>query len=402
VSAGGDANHRTISLPGPLVPLIVGAVGLLACALYGLVSPASFFRAYLISFLLWVGIPLGALALVEIGRLTGGAWADQLRPVLGPASRTIPLLALLFLPLLLGLPLLFPWANAEAVQSNLELAAKTKYYLNVPGFLVRAAFYFLVWIGFAFWITWPRRAGSADPRPTPPVAYQERRRLGIRSAVGLVLFGFTVTFASIDWAMSLEPEPKWFSTIYGVMWAVGMILSAFSFGVAVVGRFSPHADQQVLRDLGNLMMAFTLMWAYLAFSQFMLIWAGNLREEVTWYARRGTPLWADMAFVLVFGQFAVPFAVLLSGVVKTNARSLMVVALLVFLMRFLDVFWLVAPAFFPADPDRFWDSADLFWLTPLAFVGIGGLWVACFLWLRPTTVPDPAPAATPEGEPAHE
>jgi hypothetical protein len=397
-------------MPRPPVPLIVGAAALAACALYGLVSPASFFRAYLIAFLLWVGLPLGALALVQIGRLTGGYWADQLRPVLGPAARTIPLLAVLFLPIALcvvvqqsrDLAWLYPWASPETVANNNELRAKTTYYLNVPGFLIRASVYFAVWIGFAFWTTRPRSGGArqtpesypASESGPPPLAYEERQRLGVRSGLGLALYGLTVTFASIDWALSAEPEARWFSTIYGVIWGVGMILSAFAFGVAVVARFNPGADKQVLRDLGNLTLAFILIWAYLAFSQFLLIWAGNLPDENSWYLRRGTPFWSGLAAVLVLGQFVLPFVVLLSGVIKTNARALLVVALVVFLMRFVDVFWLVAPAF----PD----NADLFWLTPLAFAGVGGLWLAAFLWLGPSTVPDPTPEPAPQGELAHE
>jgi len=383
-----EGTNQAFPLPGPRMPLIVGAAALVVCALYGLYSPASFFRAYLISFLMWVGVSLGALAIVEIGRLTGGRWAAQLRPVLGPAAQAMPLLLALFLPILLGMHFIFPWANTETVANDAELRQKTLYYLNVPGFIIRAAFYFAAWIGFAYVVTPPRAAGS------PPLSIADKRRLGIISALGLGFFGLTVTFASIDWAMSLEPEPKWFSTIYGVMWAVGMILSAFSFGVAYVCAFNPDADKQVLRDLANLLMAFTLVWVYMAFSQYLLIWSGNLREEIPWYLRRGQGVWSGMAFLLFLFQFAVPFAILLSGNVKTNPRLLLGVALLVFLMRFVDIFWLTAPAF----PN----NGDLFFLQPLAFVGIGGLWIAAFIWLKPSTVPDIVTVAEPAGELAHE
>ncbi len=388
MNVAGAANHRTVPLPGPLVPLGVGVLALAVCALYGLVSPASFFRAYLIAFLPWLSVSLGGLALLQIGRLTGGAWADQLRPVLGPAARTLPLLALLFLPLLLGLALVYPWANHELVANDAELARKTVYYLNVPSFLGRAAFYFLVWIGSAYLVTRQRPTGAVPPTE------DQRRRVGMVSGIGLALFGFTITFASIDWAMSLEPEPKWFSTIYGALFGVGMILSAFAFGVAVVCRFNPAADRQVLRDLGNLLMAFVMVWMYLQFSQYLLIWSGNLREEIPWYVRRSQDVWSGMAFLLVLLQFAVPFALLLSAGVKDNPRALMGVALLVFGMRFIDLFWMIAPAFS--------DNRDLFWLYPLASCGVGGVWLACFLWLRPTTVPDPTLVITPEGGLAHE
>jgi Ni/Fe-hydrogenase subunit HybB-like protein len=281
--------------------------------------------------------------------------------------------------------LIFPWANSTILENDAEWLQRTKYYLNVWSFVPRAVCYFLVWIGFGFLLT--RR------QPTS-VTEDDRRRLGMQSAFGLALFGITVTFASIDWAMSLEPEPKWFSTIYGVMFAVGMILSAFSFGVAIVCRFNPNAEKQVLSDLGNLLMAFTLVWVYMAFSQYLLIWSGNLREEITWYARRGQDVWSVMAFVLVLLQFAVPFVLLLSPTVKTNPRRLMAVAILVFAMRFVDLFWMVAPAF----PN----NSDLFWLQPVGFVGIGGLWLAGFLWFQPSVTPDPAPTLGALGELAHE
>ena len=185
--------------------------------------------------------------------------------------------------------------------------------------------------------------------------------------------------------------------VFDHLWAlfgVGMILSAFAFGVAVVCRFNPAADRQVLRDLGNLLMAFVMVWMYLQFSQYLLIWSGNLREEIPWYVRRSQDVWSGMAFLLVLLQFAVPFALLLSATVKDNPRALMGVALLVFGMRFLDLFWMLAPAFS--------DNSDLFWMYPLAACGVGGVWLAGFLWLRPTTVPDPTLVITPEGGLAHE
>jgi hypothetical protein len=388
VNSGGEPDPRSLALPGPLVPLGVGLAALAVCALYGLYSPASFFRAYLIAFLVWLGVSLGGLALVAIGHLTGGAWAAQVRPVLGPAARVAPAMALIFLPLLLGLHLVYPWADAAAVAADAELRQKTIYYLNLPGFLGRAAFYFLVWTGAGFLIAQRRPQGAMQP------SEEERRRLGLLSAVSLALFGFTITFASIDWSMSIEPEPRWFSTIYGAIFGVGMILTAFAFAIAVVCRFNPAPERQVLRDLGNLLLAFTMVWMYLQFSQYLLIWSGNLREEIPWYVRRSQDVWCGMALVLVLLQFAVPFALLLSPTVKENPRALMGVAALVFAMRFVDLFWMIAPAF--------GEYGDLFWLYPLAVVGVGGLWVSAFLWMKPTTTPAAAPEPVPVGGLAHD
>jgi hypothetical protein len=383
VTAAYEPTRRVGLLPGPFPAFVVGAVALVVCAVYGFFQPESFFRAYLIAYFFWVGVSLGSLALVQISPLTGGHWGDYIRPVLAPATRTLPLLAVLFLPLLFGLTKLYPWAMPDELAHDPMLLMTTKYYLNVPSFLVRAALYFLIWLGTVSIVMGWRGAPLASA-----ATENERRRYRAFCAVGLVCYGLTTTFSAIDWAMSLEP--KWFSTIYGAMIGTGQLLSAFSFAVVVIA-WSHSADRPILRDLGNLLLTFTMVWTYMAFSQFLLIWAGNLREEIPWYLRRGDGVWPGMAAFIFVLQFAVPFALLLSRTIKENPRTLLAVAGLAFAVRLVNDFWLIAPAF----PD----NGDLFFLQPIAYLGIGGLWLGTYLWLGPQAMPAVVPASSDVGEP---
>jgi hypothetical protein len=368
----------------------VGVAVLALSALVGFFAPDLFFPAYLVAFNFWLAIALGSLALLMIQHLTGGQWGAVLRPVLEAASRTLPLLALFFVPLLLGLHRLYPWTHEE-FQHEMRFPLKVVYYLNVPFFLLRAALYFAVWIGLSFFLNrWSRQ---------PSLTLRQDRRYRLLSAPGIALYGLTITFAAIDWLMSLEPD--WFSTIYGVMVAVGQLLTAFAFAVLVVtllAQWPPMRDElkpDVGIDLGNLLLAFTMLWAYLSFSQFLLIWSGNLPEEITWYLRRLREGWEWVAVALVLFQFFVPLFLLLSRDVKRVARRLAAVAGLALLMRFVDFFWLVAPAseMTPSGPLR------LPWLELLLTIGLGGVWSAYFLWqlaARPLIRPaDPIYAEAP-------
>jgi hypothetical protein len=378
--------------------VFIGAAALLLCAVASAIGGAfyaphfvDFFRAYLVGYMLWLGVALGGLALLMISRLTGGAWADQIRPALESAAQTLPLLALLFLPIVLGAGLLYPWADKEFLGHNEKIQNKA-FYLNVPFFAVRAAIYFGVWITLGLSLV--RGLRRLGPAPT----LEQMRRLRAISAVGLGLYGLTITFAVIDWTMSLTPE--WFSTIYGAMLATGQLLAGMGFAVAITllpvvvsgGSWasrsseppnhpttqSPH--KQVLNDLGNLMLAFTMIWAYMAFSQFLLIWSGNLPEEITWYLHRLRGGWQWFALAILVLQFAVPFCLLLSRDVKRNPRHLFAIAVLILVMRAVDLFWVIAPSY----PPGVWLA---YLLAPFAVVGLGGLWLGWFLRLLLTAPP---------------
>jgi hypothetical protein len=372
--------------------LIVGAVALLVCGVTGLFQPTQFFRAYLIAFNYVLGIVLGCLVILMLQYLTGGAWGVLLRRLLETVAGTLPLLALFFVPLAFGMSYLYVWARPGA-EADPELARKAVY-LNVPFFLVRTGVYFVIWAGLGLLL--PRMARPLDRTDDPAVEH----RLRLVSAPGLVLYGLAITFASIDWAMSLEPH--WYSTIYPVMFALGQVLSGMTFAVAAVvllataGPLAGVVRPAHLRDLGNLTLAFVMIWAYLAFSQFLLIWAGNLPEETPWYLRRlhGGLEWVGL--LLIGLHFALPFLLLLSKNVKTDGRRLAVVAGLVLVMRFVDLFWLITPGVEDAPP---WPWV---WLDVAAVVGLGGVWLAALLWqLRRTQLVPPYAVPILEGNHHH-
>jgi hypothetical protein len=354
--------------------LIVGVVGLALCILGAFVSRDQFFYSYLMAYVFWLGIALGSLGIVMLHNLTGGAWGIVIRRLLESAMRTLPLMLLLFLPLLFGLPSLYEWARPEALAGDAVLQHKSAY-LNVPFFLLRSALYFALWIGAAYLLTrWSRdHDRTADPRLI--------QRLRILSGPGLVLYVLTITFASIDWLMSLEPH--WYSTIYGVHFLGSHALSAFAFTILLAGwlvRAEPFAG--VVRpthfnDLGNLLLAFVMLWAYFAFSQWLIIWSGNLPEEITWYAHRTRGGWEWIALALMVFHFFLPFFLLLMRGVKRRVPALCALAAAIVFMRLIDVFWYTLPAFHP-------ETFHIHWLDIAAPVGLGGVWIAAFIWqLRP-------------------
>ncbi|TMA37547.1 MAG: hypothetical protein E6J83_15885 [Deltaproteobacteria bacterium] len=345
----------------------VGAVALVAAGIGGAFSPAAFFHAWLASWLFWLSIPLGALAIVMLHYLSGGSWGIVIRRVSESTAATLPLLALLFVPVAIGVRAIYEWAG-PTVAADPALHFKHTY-LNVPFFLARAVFYFVAWIVVArIFVRWSeQRDLVADPDPDP-------RRFRLFAGPGLVVYGITITFASIDWAMSIEPH--WSSTVYPMMFAVGQVLTGFAFTItmAILLRdrqpFGRLINPPNLIDLGNLMLAFVLLWAYLAFSQFMLIYAANIREEVTWYLVRERPGWLAVALLLIGAHFALPFALLLQRAVKRNPVSLAGVAILILFMRLVDDYWLVLPGMRGAEGFHW-----LYVVTPLA---VGGLWLAAF------------------------
>lgn len=349
--------------------LVVGIAGLVACLLR--FDAGQSFQSYLLGFLFCLLLPLGSLAVLMLHHMVGGAWGFVIRRQLEAAARTIPLMAVLFVPLLFGMTELYPWADPQKVAANEHLAHKTPY-LNFGFFLGRAIFYFVVWTILALLLS--RWSSSQDE--TGGKASQ--RRLQNVSAGGLVLFGLTISFAAVDWGMSLEP--LWFSTIYGALFIVGGALSSIVLTIIVLAalRDRKPLDQVVtsdhFHDLGKLLLAFVMLWAYISFSQYLIIWSGNLAEEVPWYLSRGRGGWEHVALVLIILHFFVPFALLLSRKRKRSSRALVRVAALVLALRFVDMVWLIVPAFHPGE-------LTLDWLDFVAPLGIGGLWLACFLWV---------------------
>ena len=343
-------------------------VGLAACALGALLDPGQLLRSYLVAYVFWTGCALGCLAVLMINYVTGGTWGAAIRRLLEAGAGTLPLLALGFLPLAAGVRHLYAWARPGAVADDPQIA-HVHLFLNVPFFLARAVLYFAAWIAVARALR--RWSLGRDAGPDPAL----ERRLELLSRGGLVLLGLTMTFAAIDWMMSLEPH--WASTIYGVIFMGGSVLTAFALVITVAAGLADDPDVArvltpgTLHDLGNLLLAFLMLWAYFSYSQFLIVWAGNLPEEIPWYLARTRGGWGWLALALVLFHFALPFPVLLARTVKRRARTLAAVAGVLVAVRALDVFWQIAPAFHPGE-------LAVHWLDPAALLAVGGLWVAAF------------------------
>ena len=347
-----------------LIGIIVIGVSLILAFL----SPVQFFRSYLFAYVFWVGLALGSLAITLLHHLSGGRWGAVIRRVLESGTRTFPLLLILFLPLIPGIRSLYLWSDQEKVAADHILQQKTAY-LNVPFFLGRTALYFVVWLLLAYLLNkWSRQEDQGSTA-------RLQSRFQFLGGIGLLLYGLTATFASIDWMMSLEPH--WFSTIYGLLVITGQVLSAFAFVIAVASvlmQYEPLSEKlttTLFHDLGKLMFAFVMVWAYLAFSQFLIIWSGNLPEEIPWYKHRLTHGWQLLGLFIVVFHFALPFLLLLSRDLKKNPRLLAMVAVGVLFMRIVDLYWTIGPEFHQ-------QGLTVHLLDILLPVGMGGIWLAFF------------------------
>jgi hypothetical protein len=344
---------------------------LFAILVFGLLQDRrQFFHSYLVAFAFWAGISVGSLALLMLQHLTGGGWGLVIRRVLEAATRTLPLVVVLFLPIILGAQWLYPWTHHEEMARSEALTEKAKY-LNLPFFTIRAAIYFAIWLLLAYFLNrWSKLQDQ-----TAQQEYTKRMRL--LSGPGMVLFVFTVTFASIDWFMSLDPE--WSSTIFGFLFVAAWSLSALAFVIAVMANLSKHEPmknvvaQLHFHDLGKLLLALVMLWAYFAFSQFLIIWSGNLPEEIRWYLPRTRGGWGAMVLAVVILHFALPFLFLLSRSLKRHADKLVIVAILILVMRFFDYLWMIAPSFTG-------EHFHISWMDLVAPIAIGGLWLAVFAW----------------------
>jgi len=357
--------------------LIIGLVFALISAALAFLRPDEFYRAYLLGFMCWLGVSLGSMAIVMIRHLTGGGWGTVIRRILGAAMRTLPLLAILFIPILIAVAQhrIYPWAMPlEAIQDqhireHLEKHSFVKTsYLNFSGFLFRAILYFVIWNVLSFLLSmWSKQTDHAS-------APDNSQRFKAVAGPGLILYAFTISFAVIDWVMSLDPS--WISTIFGLIILIGQVLSAMCFAVVVeriLFNYKPMSEllkPNFVHDHGKWMLTFTMVWAYFSFSQWLIIWAGNLPSEITFYLRRINNGWGFVALSLVIFHFSVPFAILLSRPLKRNIRQLVWVAVLLLLMVYVDLFWIIEPNF---SINFSVTIADI--IVPIA---IGGIWLWYF------------------------
>lgn len=348
--------------------LIVGVVGLGLLGLGYTADHHQFFRSYLMGFVFWVSVALGSLALLMVSHLSGGGWGIVARRVFEASSRTLPFLALAFLPVAFGLQDLYLWAQPDQAATDRIIQHKAPY-LNTGFFLIRTAIYFAIWSGIAWTLsTWSRRQDDGADTAL---------RMQRLSGGGLLVYAITVFFMSVDWIMSLDPH--YYSSVYGMLFMVGQGLSGMAFTIAMLAVFGQREPLSKVigpshfHDLGKLLLAFVMLWAYLTFSQFLIIWSANLPEEIPWYLARMQGGWGWVGLVLIFGHFFLPFFLLLNRDLKRNARTLSLIALVILAIRLADMFWLIGPAHGTT-------AIALHWMDIVAPVALGGLFVTVFLW----------------------
>jgi hypothetical protein len=346
----------------------VGIVLAIASIIGGIYSPGDFFHSYLMGYLFWLGLTLGSMGIVMLQYLTAGAWGIMTRRTLESASRTLPLCALLFIPVAAGMPWLYDWAHSDLVKNEYVLRHR-HVYMNPSMFIGRAILYFVVWGIFTYFLNkWSLEQDERGGLET---------RLARLSAPGLLIYVFTITFATIDWAESLENN--WFSTIWGFLFVAREGLASFAFVIivmALLSRREPLASRfkpAHLHDLGKLLLVFVMLWAYFEFSQLVVIWSGNLTDEIPWYLHRFATSWGWLGVMLIVLEFIVPFLMLLSRPLKRNAIALCCVVGLIIFMRWVDLMWIVMPQYYQR-------GFRLTWMNLVVPSAIGCLWIAVFVW----------------------
>ncbi len=352
--------------------VILGGLGAAATAAGFFIERGTFFQSYLIGYMFWMYITLGCFGLLMVQHLSGGAWGIVSRRVFEAAVRTLPVMAILFIPIAMNLPALFPWARPEALH-DAQIQTKAAY-LNPTFFLARAVGYFVIWIGIGFTLTGWSAKQDID---APVIPGPEDRKFRVLSGPGLVIYMITITFMSVDWMMSLDPH--WTSTIFGVLFVGGAGLSALAFAIVILATLStakPMSDLMVpdrFHDLGKLMYAFVLLWAYFSVSQLIIVWSGNLPEEIPFYLRRFQGVWGKVSWIVLFGHFVVPFCFLLSRRIKRNAKLAARVALFILAMRAVEIAWMIAPMVRHGE-----NAAGPNWVDFAAVLGLGLLWLLVF------------------------
>ena len=366
------------------VATLVAAVATVGSIICVVVDKKLFLQSWLVGFMFCLGLSLGSLALLMLQYTTGGNWGVLGRRFWEAATSTPTLLFmfLCWLPLVVGMKDLFPWSNMKPEELVVDRA---KYWLNPKLFIVRGIIYFLLWIFWAWRLRrWSDREERGEATPQSLVNIQNF------SGAGIIVYGLTITFASVDWVMSLNP--MWWSTVWGMLFMVGECLSTFAFTIWLLARFaqlepvSRVVKSEHYHDYGKLMFAFVVLWAYLSFAQWLIIWAGNLTEEIRWYLDRVHGHWKVIATGLIFLHFVLPFAIMLSRNLKRQPRKLVTMAMWIMIVRIVDLFWLVQPSFH--GPVHVHGEAGA--LAPLNIpvaamnvvnvLAIGGWWLTIFFW----------------------
>lgn len=374
--------HNIRSIPVPVERLgarassierasgVIGALGILLCVAGFFTNRGHFFHSYMFAFTYWSGFSIGGLGVLLMHHTVGGRWGVTIRRLLEAQMRTLPLVGILIIPVFLfGLAQVYPWARPADVANNAILRHKQGY-LNVPFFVGRTVLYFAVWL---FWgLRVNRMADRQDETGDPTL----RERMRAFSAPGVLVFTMTASFAYIDWLLSADAE--FFSTVYGAMILIGDVLQAIALSIIVLvlagGRdgFQGRVNSKVLHDLGNMMFAFVIFWAYLSASQLIIVWPANLPQELQWYLVRVHGFWKYFAAATALSMFALPFVLLLSQPRKRNPIRLMRVAIFILCARIIDMFWIVEPTYRRS-------GFELYWTDFATFIGLGGIWIYAYL-----------------------
>jgi hypothetical protein len=360
--------------------LVVGVLGVIFSVIGWVTKPDTFFPSYLMAFLLVLGLSLGSLGLLMLQHLTSGHWGIMIRRPLEAATRVLWLIPVFFVPLVFGMKYLYSthqvgdqvrigWLDAPKPPAEGHLSDLQRWYLTHTGFLIRAVIYFALWIGLMtlFNVMSRQQDVHRDDRAL-------RARFKFWAGPGIILYVFAMTFAAIDWAMSLSPH--WASTIYGFLFVAGQAISAMSLMIITVVMFS-HAEpfshivqRRHLHDLGKLLFTFNMLWAYFGFSQLLIIWSGNQPEEISFYRSRLYGGWGAVAVMVLVLHFFIPFFALLSRDVKRNQAVLPKIAMWLLAMRCVDLYWWTRPEFTANALPSLWDFA--------AVLALGGLWLWFF------------------------
>ena len=352
-----------------LKALIVGVIGLVLCTIGLLADPRRAVAAYLFAYVAVLTMVLGALIQVMISHVTAARWFTVLRKLTLTVTASLPMLAVLLLPVLFGVHRLYPWAHAASLSPAMrKLAVHRQAWLNVPFFVVRAIAYVIIFAACGEMLRrWAARENHVSRGAEVVMVLRRQRRA---SAIGLVVVGLTLTLVAFDWLMPLDTE--WYSTIYGVYVFAGGFVAALGLVALLAyistrngGALDGSVSEEHFGALGKLMLTFVIFWAYIAFAQFLIIWIGDIPADSSWYVVRGSGSWGMLGLFVVIGQFAIPFVLLLSRTLKRQPRALAAVGVWLVVMHVLDVYWLVLPAFDPS-------GMKLSWMDPAALLMVGG------------------------------
>jgi hypothetical protein len=359
---------------------LAGTCALVACAATWIIlvawhpqDAAAFYKGYLFAWLFFLAMSLGAMTAVMVDHLVGGEWGAFVRRFGEAAANVLPLMFVLFVPILIGLRRIYPWADPN---NHNAVVVHKQGYLNPGLFIARYVVYFAIWITTAWLLR--RFSLQRDRAPGPRAEHSLR----VVSAAGLVAYFVTMSLAAVDWIMSLEPQ--WYSTIFGLIVCVGQAVVGLAMLIIMLDLmsteppFATRVQPRHFNDLATLLITAVILWAYHAFSQLLVTWMGNVQGEITWYVKRSFGPWRVMAGLLMFMGFLAPFLLLLQRGIKKRGKMMRWICCGLLVMQLLNIYWMIAPSGNEPYPELDWLNG----LTSVvALVGIGGPWIAAFLWL---------------------